>query len=211
MKTEALIESLVKEVQPVRAFPSPGRLLLAFAAAALAVAALAALRLRADFAQEVRGPGLWVESLLLLLAAFVTAAGPALLARPVAPRIREALAIASLATLSAVFVMALRQAWRIGPSWPAWTGLTLLCAGGVLLFGAIPFVGGIALLKRGASVRPEVSGALLGLAAAALGAVAQMWICDINAPSHVILGHAVLPGLALSALGAWAGHRWLRW
>jgi hypothetical protein len=211
MNTEELIESLAREARPVQAFAPPGRLLLAFAAAAVGVAGAASFMLRADLARELRGPALLLETALLLLAAFAVAWGPAVLARPAAPRLRGMLALAGVAALGAAFAMALRQTWGIGPSWPAWSGVTLLCAAAATLFSLLPFAGGIALLKRGASVHPLRSGALLGFAAGALGAVAQTWVCDINAPAHVILGHAVLPGAALSALGAWAGHRWLRW
>lgn len=212
MKTDELIESLVREARPVKPMPGLGMLLLGFAGSALFVAiAAGSFRPRLDLSQEVRGISLWAESALLLLAAFAMARAPALLARPAARPVRGAVIASSLALAAAVVVMSLRTAWNMGPSLLTWTGWNAFCGSGTILFSVIPFVGGIWVLRRGASVHPLRSGILMGLAAAALGAIAEMWSCDINEPTHVITGHAILPALILSGIGAWAGRRWLKW
>jgi hypothetical protein len=212
MKTDELIDSLVQEARPVKPLPGVGTLVLGFVgAAALVALAAGSFRPRLDLAQEVRGMSLWAESAFLLLAAFAMAVAPARLSRPAARSVRSAVVISSLGLAAAVVVMGLRDSWNMGHSLLTWTGWGLFCGSGTILFSIIPFVGGIWVLRRGASVHPIRSGILLGLASGALGAIAEMWSCDINEPSHVISGHAILPGLILAAVGAWAGWRWLKW
>ena len=212
MKTDELIESLVNETQPVKRLPSPAKLMLGFALAALLVAiAAASFRPRLDLAQEIHGISLWAESAFLLFAAFAMAIAPIVLSRPATRSIRVAVIASSLGLAAALVVMALHAQWNMGHSLLTWTGWSLFCGSGTILFSLIPFAGGIWLLRRGASVHPIRSGVLLALAAGALGAIAEMWSCDINEPTHVITGHALLPGLILAGIGAWAGRRWLKW
>jgi hypothetical protein len=162
-------------------------------------------------ATELRGAPLPTITALLLVAAFALAVVPAVLARPTFRRLRTPLYLAGAAAGVALVVMGVREAWTFGPNWVEWTGLSFFCSTGAVLFSALPFAGGVWLLRRGASVHPVRSGILIGLASAGLGAIAEMWSCDINLPTHVISGHVLIPALILAGLGALAGWRWLRW
>jgi len=212
MKTHDLIDSLVQEARPVRPLPSPTTLILAFAGATVFVGiAIASIQPRVDLPKEMQGPSLLAETVLLLVAAFAVVLVPIVLTRPDFRGLRVSLYVGAAAVLAAVGVMAFRGVWSIGPSWMAWSGLGLFCGTGAVLFSLVPFAGGIWLLRRGASVHPVRSGMLMGLASSALGSIAEMWSCDINAPLHVIPGHVLLPALILGSIGAWSGSRWLRW
>jgi hypothetical protein len=67
-----------------------------------------------------------------------------------------------------------------------------------------------AMLRRAAPLRRAWSAALATLAAVALSAFATQFICPVDDPAHLLVGH-VLPVACLSVWGAFAGRRWLNW
>ena len=67
-----------------------------------------------------------------------------------------------------------------------------------------------AMLRRAAPLRRAWSAALATLAAVALSAVATQFICPVDDPAHLLVGH-LLPVAFLSVSGAIVGHRWLNW
>ncbi|HBT01009.1 MAG TPA: hypothetical protein DEB47_14365 [Citreicella sp.] len=69
---------------------------------------------------------------------------------------------------------------------------------------------GLALLRRGAPTRPVLSGALTGLAASAGTAAGYALHCTEDSPLFYVSWYGLALCLA-SALGAWLGHRHLRW
>jgi hypothetical protein len=81
-----------------------------------------------------------------------------------------------------------------------------LCAVATLFFATGPLVA-FAVVRRGSDpVTPRLTGAAIGAAAGAWGAVAVQMFCGFTAPVHVVLGH-VLPVALLSAAGAMLGDR----
>jgi hypothetical protein len=68
-------------------------------------------------------------------------------------------------------------------------GADLRCLGRGLLAGALPVLGLAAVLRRGASLRPQRCALLAGLAGAALGALCTRLACPADAARHTLLGH----------------------
>jgi hypothetical protein len=70
----------------------------------------------------------------------------------------------------------------------------------VLLFGLPPFAVAVALARRAAPLERAWTGALAGLAAGALGALAMEFAC-MRDPAHALVAH-LTPAAALAAAGA---------
>ncbi len=82
----------------------------------------------------------------------------------------------------------------------------LVCLGWTLALAAAPFVA-LTLARRASDpVHPLATGAALGAAAGAWGAVMIDLRCSFATLSHVALGHA-LPVVLLAGLGTWVGSR----
>lgn len=86
----------------------------------------------------------------------------------------------------------------------------LACLGSIGMISALPLVAGVFLLRRAAPTRPVLSGALLGIATAASVAAGYALHCTEDSPLFFVSWY----GLAIAivgTLGAWLGHRFLRW
>ena len=97
-------------------------------------------------------------------------------------------------------------AWRpalVGTNW-------LHCLTLVPLFGVLPLVIALWVLRQGAPTRPALTGFLAGLLAGGLGAAAYAADCPDDSPLFVMTWYPV-GILALGALGAAAGSKVLRW
>jgi hypothetical protein len=82
------------------------------------------------------------------------------------------------------------------------------CILGTFLLAAGPLVAFLRLRRRSDPVRPWLTGASIGTAAAAWGAVALPLVCGFTSPVHMLLGH-LLPVLLMAGLGAALGERLL--
>jgi hypothetical protein len=213
MRTEDLVASLVRDARPVRRMPRPALLVPALVgvSALVALAWSAALGLRPDLEPRLLEVRFWLVTGLLIA---VCAAGESVLATLSIPgRRRFPLgAKAGLALFVALTgaLLAGTPWFEISP-WTRWFGVGLYCTARVVLVGLVPILAGLWLLRRAAPVFPGLSGALLGLVAAWLGAFALQWSCDLSEPAHVVIWHMAMPGALLAAAGAWAGSRRLRW
>lgn len=84
------------------------------------------------------------------------------------------------------------------------------CLVSITALSLAPLAAGLALLRRGAPLRPALSGALIGLAAGAGAAAGYALHCTEDSPLFFVLWYGM--GIAIAAgLGALAGRRWLRW
>jgi len=122
---------------------------------------------------------------------------------------------ASLVTLIVAAPLAL-LAWKVGITvrfgpqmlapWPTRPGFRCLW---LSLAMAVPLlVAFVAVRRRSDPVHPGLAGTALGVAAGvAAGTLVDLW-CPVGFVPHVLLGH-ILPLLVVSALGAWAGRRFL--
>jgi hypothetical protein len=86
----------------------------------------------------------------------------------------------------------------------------LSCVSSVLALSIAPLLAGIALLRNGASTRPQLSGLLIGLASASGAAASYALHCTEDSPLFFVTWYGA--GIMLSAAaGALVGGRLLRW
>ncbi len=86
----------------------------------------------------------------------------------------------------------------------------LFCLFFVPLLSLGPFAGLFWALKKGAPANPTRAGAAAGFAAGAMAAAVYAWHCPDDSPLFLATWYT-LAILAVTAVGALAGHRWLRW
>ncbi len=115
-----------------------------------------------------------------------------------------------LAAVVALTPVALLSVWAgIAVAWPSTlhdaSGVRqhVVCDVATLLFSIGPLLA-FSVLRRGTDpVTPALTGAAIGTAAAAWGAIALHLVCGFTAPMHIVLGHlapVVLVALAGAAL-----------
>jgi hypothetical protein len=85
------------------------------------------------------------------------------------------------------------------------------CSIDVLLISLPPGAITLYRLRKGAPVRLALTGAMIGLVCASLGAFALQFSCANNHPIHLLTWHIVLPHLGLGGAGALLAQRFLRW
>ena len=97
-------------------------------------------------------------------------------------------------------------------SWPARLvgSNSMLCLTSIPLLAAPVVVAALLILRRGASIRPGLTGAAAGLFAGALGATLYAAHCPDDSPLFVAVwyGQAIA---AVAIIGALAGKQVLRW
>jgi hypothetical protein len=131
------------------------------------------------------------------------ARGRSMLGRPMPWRV-----VASTLTPAILLAVALAGSllWPALLAQQAGLGQHLECHAFTILFALGPLVA-FAVIRRGSDpIAPRVSGAAIGAAAGAWGAVAIAGICRCGEPSHVLFGH-VLPVAVLALLGLLLGDR----
>lgn len=86
-------------------------------------------------------------------------------------------------------------------------GACLMAVGGLSL---IPVIVGTRLMRRGATTRPGLTGALIGLASGGAAAAGYALHCTEDNPLFYVTWYGA--GIAIATLiGAVLGRRWLRW
>ncbi len=213
MKTDDLVAVLATDAGPIdtasltRATGLAGLAGLALASGAL----LLTLGLRTDLAAVLMTP-----PLLAKFALGGSVAGFALLAfeRSLRPgrTVSGALALVLL-PLAAVFAWAL--ATLAGRPTGDWAGLVFgqtwgACVVFVTLYALLPFAALLALARRGAPVKPRLSGLAAGLGSAGLATIAYALHCPEDALPFIAAWYPLAMAIA-AGLGALAGPRLLRW
>lgn len=213
MQTDDLVGDLVARLAaeapaaPLRPWRMAGQMLAAVAVAAGLFLALAGARpgLAAALAQPV------------VLAKTLLPAGLALLALPLALRTARPGAAAPLALLALPLLAALGLGIGGLATLPAGARLAgytpafvAECLGLILLIAALPLALALHLLRRGASTRPGLTGALAGLAVAGGAAAGYSFFCIQDNPLFYLVWYGTAIGLAALA-GGLAGRRLLRW
>lgn len=164
---------------------------------------------RADLAQAVARPEV-AAKILLPLALAVAALGVAWRSARPAQALRPALLALPVAVALGLFMLHLVQTppGRIASDILGHSAAACLLAITALSVPAI--VAGLAVFRRGAALRPAVTGGLIGLAASGGAAAGYALYCTEDSP----LFFTVWYGLAIvicTGLGALAGRRLLRW
>jgi hypothetical protein len=85
-----------------------------------------------------------------------------------------------------------------------------VCSAYIVLFALLPLAGLLYTIRRQASTRPALTGAVIGLAAGGLGAAVYALHCGEASLPFLLIWYTL--GMALtSALGAMVGAWLLRW
>jgi hypothetical protein len=212
MATKQTTEDLIRRLA---AEPAPAR----FAEGRIALTVLGALVLglglylvihgpRPDLAQSLAG-GVTVAKPLLPALLLVTGLTAALrLARPGQRAGFWVWGVVVVADAGASLILATMTqdgvaAMKVGAA-------AFKCLSMIVLLSALPLVLGIAQLARGATLRPALSGAMLGMASGAGAAAGYALACTEDAPLFFVVwyGAAILTA---TAVGALLGARWLKW
>ncbi len=112
-----------------------------------------------------------------------------------------------LVAVIALTPVALMAAWSgIAMAWPSTlhdaSGLHqhVVCDIATLMFSVGPLLAFGAVRRRSDPVTPRLTGAAIGTAAAAWGALALHLVCGFTAPVHILLGH-VIPIVLVALVG----------
>jgi hypothetical protein len=213
VNTDELIAQLAGEPAGRPAQPPGGTVALALAGGAVVTLAVFLLGYgpRPDLAQALQAPFVPGKTLLVALLGMLALAACLRLARPGqgagAPgRTLWLVPAAGLVLAAMAFAGATpaeRLAQFVGHSIP-------VCLPSIVLLSAPLTAGLFAWLRRGAPEHPVRCGALAGLAAAGFAAALYSLYCTEDSPLFYVPWYGT--GILMAtALGALAGHRWLRW
>jgi hypothetical protein len=207
--TEDLIVQLAGSAGPIQPLAPPMRRLWRWTAGAVAttVAGVALIGVRADTGAMSREIGFLVLAALTMTTALVSAGAALVLSVPGAER--------SAAQRWAPIVAG--GAWAGLLTWSVLSGgsgvprivafpFHIGCVIQIIALSLIPTWGLFSMLRRAAPLRLSWSAGLASLAALALAAVGVQFICPINDPAHLLVGHFV-PVAALALAGALIGSR----
>lgn len=211
MKTDDLIDALVADRTP-RGTPLRWALAAALLAGGVVSLAffLAALGVRADIESAL---GTWRFDLkvgLVLLALGLAFSLCIALSRPATPAHpgRRLLSLAALAVLAvAIELLALP-----GASWTSRLvgSNAVVCLVAIPTLAIAPLVALLIVLRAGAPATPALAGGAAGLLAAAAAAALYAFHCFDDSPLFVVTWYS-LAAIPVVLVGAFAGHRLLRW
>jgi hypothetical protein len=211
MRTEALIRAMAADARPARALaPALAAVVLGLMAVAAAVF-LPLMGMRPDFGTAIMRAAVMVKQvfpLLLLLGGFGAALRLAHPGEHVAGWLLPLLAVpVMLAATVATAMMRMPLAeWH-----PAMMGSSNgQCLFWIIVMGLPLLAGVLWALRAGASTRPALTGAAGGLLAGGAAAAVYSMHCTEDSPLFYAFWY-VLAILAVTAIGAFAGARLLRW
>ena len=213
MKTDQLINLLSTDLEPVKSGRVKRNLALTLVVGGLSAffLMLATVGPRADW-------GAWFHSgfmiLKLLFMLILISAGGALLGKLIQPgqdgrRLYTVIFLSFLVVGTAgICSLVLRPAaaWDTMVMGTQWT-TCILC---IPLFATAPFAALIWILRRGAPTNLRRAGAVAGLVAGALGAVAYAFHCPDDSLPFIALWYGAMVALC-AGIGALLGPRLLRW
>ncbi len=209
MRTEDFIRTLAADPTPA---PPVERALWPALALGLAVSAvlfLVTLGPRPDFAQAIETLRFVAKPVYTMLLVGGAMYALSHLWRPGARAPLWALALAPAALLLAI--VAELVALPAGAWDDALVGENALkCLFYIPLFSLAPLAVTLSALRRGAPLRPALTGAVAGLLSAGLGATLYALHCPDDSPLFVATWYSI-GALVIAGLGAFAGSRVLRW
>jgi hypothetical protein len=207
---ENLIDSLARDVEPVKPAPHPYMLSLGWAAAAVAYLAVSLWisGLRPDLMQKLQEPWFAAELASLALLFVATSLSAAVLAFPDLHQMRKA-ALAP-AGLFALLIAVLFFSWRADVPPAPLPVHSFECTLSIILFSLLPSVWTFFSMRRFASTHYRWAGSIALLSAFSVGAL-WLRLHELNdSIIHVILWH-YLPMLGIGLAGWGLGKKWLKW
>jgi hypothetical protein len=211
MRTEQLIQAMAADTARSRPLGPVLALAVLAAAAAVALVALPMLGPRPDLGAVLMQAQVLVKQAVPLILA-IGAFGAALrLARPGMSVGGWALVLAAGLAVLVVAVSGEMMALPEAAWMPAMMGQTnRQCLVFTAAMGLLPLAGVLWALRRGASTRPALSGAVGGLLAGGVAAALHAVHCTEDSPLFYAVWHG-LAILSLIGLGALLGRLMLRW
>jgi hypothetical protein len=211
VKTDDLIAQLVTELRPVRRLVSP----TSRAAQWLAVAIVGALiglmyfGVRGDLGEASRSLAFLARVALLVSTVWLAIVTCMRLLVPggEARAWRRWWPLVAIGSVLGIGVGELVYAAWLGDAGSPFRSWT--CVRKVAVAGALPAVGAIVLISRGAVLEPRWIVMLGLLASGATGGLTAELACPIDEPMHTFLWHLV-PPLLLALVGFGAGELWAR-
>ncbi len=213
MKTDQLIEMLSTNVEPVKTARFSATLLVALLLGGVAAFCLmlGTVGLRSDVSAGILSGYIAVR---LIFSLILIGAGTVLLTKLIRPgqdgRKSYAVILASFVALGVAGTGALMiqrsAAWGhmvMGTDW-------VMCVLCIPFFATVPFIALIWTLRQGAPTNLRRAGAVAGLVAGALGAVAYAFHCPDDSIPFIALWYGVMVGMC-ALIGAALGPRLLRW
>lgn len=213
MQTDDLIQSLARDLAPIRRHVVERRIALGMIGGAiLALAAVALmLGLRPDLGVAIHGFAFWMKWTYTISLAGGAIAATIYLSRPDATRTQWLwLLVIPFGLLAAVALSELMRTPVEG--WlPLWLGQSWKqCAIRVVMLSAPIFIGLIWAFRQFAPSRLRLTGAVAGLASGACAATLYGLHCPEASATFVLTWYTL--GMGLAALGgALVGPRFLRW
>lgn len=212
-KTDDIIDSLVKDLEPVSPHALERRLLLGVlpALAVSLVIMLAIVGLRVDMGEALMLPVFWIKSAYNALLAITAFLAVYHLARPDGSQGRFFPAAAVIVGAMAV-VAGIQLMMSPVETYPVLIlgSSALHCPLLIFAFALPVFAGNIWGLRRAAPTELRLTGLIAGIAAGAAGAWVYSWFCTENGMPFVLIWYSL--GIFLTGLvGALTGPRLLRW
>jgi hypothetical protein len=209
MRTDDLMRSLVADATPAPRLEPLLRIALVASLAVSAVLFAASLGPRPDLATVATEPRFMFKFVVTLALAGTAIAVALRLARPGMRAHVPALLLAP-----GLLVAAVLAELAVTPA-ASWGGRlvgnnALVCLVSVPLLAAPVLVAVLMVLRRGAPLRPALTGAAAGLVAGGLGATLYASHCVDDSPLFVATWYSLAIALVVAA-GALAGARLLRW
>jgi hypothetical protein len=210
MKTDDLIKALAADSEH-RGVPFTNAMVLAFGAAATAVAFAIWVGPRADIAfavTTIRFP----FKIFVVSALAIASIGLLLRSGRPGAKLLPWLAPAILALALLGFGVAGELVALPSNEWAEeWKGTNLfVCLAVIPSLAVVPFIAALITLRHGAPSKPTLAGAIAGLAAGAFAATLYALNCDNDSPLFVATWYPIAIGVVV-ATGALAGSRLLRW
>jgi hypothetical protein len=206
MKTDDLIARLANDLPGALAAPriSSGRMVFLAVLTAAATVALSAL----VYGMRPDGPSNGLVGLVIWSALALLGLTSAARARLPEPAYRPIVLTPVCGLLALLLILAL---WaHVDGQVPVRLDHVLHCLRTVGLLSLAPFVGLSVLMRSGAPASPTAAGAVAGLVAGAIGALAYSVSCPINDPLASLSAHAATV-LVISGVGALIGWRLYAW
>ncbi len=214
METIDLIHTLARDTKPARRLQRPSVRFAVWAAVSLVIvlAWVLVLGSRPDLSPKLGDLRFLTESLLLLAGGVVAALVSLVVSIPDSDR-KPALKFSALFPMVGWFTLLLAvliHGLMHGEANALSAGLGIGCIRDILLIGGGPALFLFYLVRRASPTEPALTGALVLISMACIGALGTQFLCKNDRALHLMVWH-FLPIAILALTGIPLGRRFLRW